>query len=128
MSCVRPGVLLVRARSRRPVMALSALDLPAFERPANATSTPSSGGNWAGCQALVRNVASGNCGMGDGGPAKCLVYNSAPFGLAAALRDPLSRVTCGTRTKSDGVCTMKFQSRRVAMLAPLSAPLLALAL
>ena len=63
MSCVRPGVLLVRARPLRPVMALRALDLPEFERPANAISVPSSGGKWAGCQALRMNRASGNCGM-----------------------------------------------------------------
>ena len=31
--------------SRRPQMAFSALDLPAFERPAKATSRPSSGGH-----------------------------------------------------------------------------------
>jgi hypothetical protein len=44
-SCVRPGVLLTRASERWPVSVLSALDLPAFDRPANATSAPSSGGN-----------------------------------------------------------------------------------
>jgi hypothetical protein len=60
---VRPGVLLVRARSLRAVIAFNALDLPALERPANATSTPSSGGNWWGCQELVRNSTVGNCGM-----------------------------------------------------------------
>ena len=42
---VRPGVLLVRANPFRPVIALIALDFPAFERPAKATSTPTSGGN-----------------------------------------------------------------------------------
>src|SRR5258706_15359943 len=38
MSCVRPGVLLTNARRRRPASVLIALDLPAFERPANAIS------------------------------------------------------------------------------------------
>src|SRR5262245_35584495 len=46
-SRVRPGVLDVRARTRRPVSALIRLDLPTLERPANATSTPSIGGNEA---------------------------------------------------------------------------------
>jgi hypothetical protein len=41
---VRPGVLLVRA-SFWLVNALIALDLPAFERPAKATSQPVSGGH-----------------------------------------------------------------------------------
>jgi hypothetical protein len=38
MSWVRPGVLLTNARRRRPASVLMALDLPAFERPANAIS------------------------------------------------------------------------------------------
>src|SRR5882757_754978 len=38
MVWVRPGVLLVRASARRPASALIALDLPTFERPANAIS------------------------------------------------------------------------------------------
>src|SRR5262245_36416650 len=46
-SRVRPGVLDVRARTRRPVSALIRLDLPTLERPANATSTPSIGGSEA---------------------------------------------------------------------------------
>jgi hypothetical protein len=57
-SRVRPGVLLVRASARRCTMALMALDLPAFERPANATSAPASGGNCPGAAALVRKRAS----------------------------------------------------------------------
>src|SRR5476649_352164 len=40
-------------------MALMALDLLAFERPAKATSAPSSGGNCAAAAALTRNRASG---------------------------------------------------------------------
>ena len=35
-SCVRPGVCEVRARALRPVSALTRLDLPTLERPANA--------------------------------------------------------------------------------------------
>src|SRR5690349_2139977 len=38
MSCVRPGVLLTKARRRRPASVLMALDFPALERPANAIS------------------------------------------------------------------------------------------
>jgi hypothetical protein len=37
---VRPGVLLVRAKAFRDVMALMALDLPTLDLPANATSAP----------------------------------------------------------------------------------------
>src|SRR5687767_2704573 len=40
--------------------ALIALDLPAFERPATATSRPSSGGNWPGRATLLMNSTSGN--------------------------------------------------------------------
>ena len=40
-SCVRPGVREIRASARRPVNALTRLDLPTLERPAKATSTPS---------------------------------------------------------------------------------------
>src|SRR5687768_9121930 len=55
--CVRPGVLDVRASFALPVSALIALDLPAFERPANATSAPSSGGIWRNWCAAVENCA-----------------------------------------------------------------------
>jgi hypothetical protein len=51
MSCVLPGVLLTKARRLRPARVLIALDLPAFERPANASSgAPGRGmsvGKWA---------------------------------------------------------------------------------
>src|SRR6185369_8080974 len=43
-SCVRPGVLEVRAKALRPVRALIRLDLPTFERPAKAISRPATGG------------------------------------------------------------------------------------
>ena len=39
-------------------MALMALDLPALERPANATSAPWSAGNCAGAAALMRKRTS----------------------------------------------------------------------
>src|SRR5258707_15894809 len=39
-SWVRPGVCEVRASALRPVSALIRLDLPTFERPANAISMP----------------------------------------------------------------------------------------
>ena len=45
MSWVRPGVLLTNASRRRPVSVLIALDLPAFDRPANAISGAPGGGN-----------------------------------------------------------------------------------
>jgi len=41
-------------------MALMALDLPAFERPAKATSAPKSAGNCFGWAALTRNWTWGN--------------------------------------------------------------------
>src|SRR6185312_5332726 len=52
------GVLLARASARRPVSTFSAVDLPAFERPAIATSSPSSAGNWAALAALSKRWAS----------------------------------------------------------------------
>src|SRR5215469_1190815 len=70
MSRVRPGVLLVRASPWRPTIALMALDLPAFERPAKATSAPRSAGNCPGAAALTRNFACGNA-------ATPVVYNPA---------------------------------------------------
>lgn len=45
MSCVQPGVLLVRASLLFRVSVFIADDLPAFDLPANATSAPSSGGH-----------------------------------------------------------------------------------
>ena len=55
ISWVRPGVLLVRAVFRLWVSALMALDLPALERPAKATSRPESGGHSLMEGALLRN-------------------------------------------------------------------------
>ena len=59
ISCVLPGVRLTRASAVRSVMALMALDLPAFDRPAKAISRPVSGASWCGSAALVRNVTWG---------------------------------------------------------------------
>ena len=62
---MRPGVLLTLAVWRLPVSRFSTLDLPALERPANATSGRSPGGARAMSGALVRNVQSrrpGGCG------------------------------------------------------------------
>ena len=53
-----------------------ALDLPALERPAKATSAPSSGRNWAARAALVEEPDLGEQGH-LGGSAGALVYNSA---------------------------------------------------
>src|SRR5512140_2647437 len=73
-------------------MALIALDLPAFDRPATATSAPSSGGSWLSLFALVRNRTSGYaampacqwCGVGTAPRrAKALVYNLRLAGQAA---------------------------------------------
>src|SRR4029077_5238033 len=46
-SCVRPGVLEMRASARRPVRALIRLDFPTLERPAKAISVPRMGGSEA---------------------------------------------------------------------------------
>src|SRR5262245_43551204 len=58
MVCVRPGVLLTRARPRRPASALMALDLPTLERPAKAISGGPGGGRSEGRAAARRNCAS----------------------------------------------------------------------
>src|SRR5690348_11327353 len=71
---VRPGVLLVRASAFRWVIALMALDLPAFERPTKATSAPWSAGNCPGAAALTRKLACEN-------RLTFVVYNSAPSRL-----------------------------------------------
>src|SRR6185312_3889281 len=60
MSCVRPGVLLTKASRRRPASALIALDLPAFERPANASSGAPGGGSSSGSCTESAKVAFAN--------------------------------------------------------------------
>ena len=60
----RPGVLLKKARRVLCVIALIALDLPAFERPAKATSAPVSGGSSAGVYADAMKRASRNIDIG----------------------------------------------------------------
>src|SRR3974390_2605990 len=57
-SWVRPGVREMRASALRPVSALTRLDLPTLERPANAISTPRIGGNDAGVAAAATNCQS----------------------------------------------------------------------
>src|SRR3970040_1210269 len=57
MVCVRPGVLLLRAGRLRPASALRALDLPTFERPANAISGGPSGSRSAARAAEARKAA-----------------------------------------------------------------------
>src|SRR5262249_3591309 len=52
-SCVRPGVLEIRARFLRPVRALIRLDLPTLDRPAKAISMPRIGGSDAGVPAAA---------------------------------------------------------------------------
>ncbi len=56
ISCVRPGVLLVRAKLLTPVSVLIALDLPVLERPVKATSEPKSEGQSLSEGALIRNL------------------------------------------------------------------------
>src|ERR1051326_9343522 len=63
MVCVRPGVLLVRASALRPTSALMALDLPTFERPANAISGGPGGGKSTMRPAARRNAASAKADM-----------------------------------------------------------------
>src|SRR5215468_5459421 len=74
---VRPGVLLVRARPLRWVIALMALDLPAFERPTKAISAPRSGGNCPGAAALTIKRACEN-------RLTFVVYNSTQTGVRRA--------------------------------------------
>src|SRR5215472_12304677 len=57
-SCVRPGVLDVRASALRPVSALIRLDFPTFERPAKAISTPCIGGSAANTPAAALKLQS----------------------------------------------------------------------
>ena len=57
---MRPGVLLVLAKLGLRVSALMALDLPALERPAKATSEPISAGHSPTLLALVENCAERN--------------------------------------------------------------------
>src|SRR5438128_2734463 len=58
MSCVRPGVLLTKARRRLPARALIALDLPALERPAKASSGIPGGGSSRGSWTEIAYAAS----------------------------------------------------------------------
>ena len=70
----------------RCTMALMAVDLPAFERPANATSRPTSAGNCPGAAAL--SMKSGVVGIG----SRRLVYNPAPSNLRCpSERRPMSK-------------------------------------
>src|SRR4249920_2921225 len=57
MVCVRPGVLLVRARPRLLASALMALDLPTLERPAKAISGGPGGRRSPGRPAARMNCA-----------------------------------------------------------------------
>src|SRR5215212_11812698 len=57
-SWVRPGVCEVRASALREVSALIRLDLPTFERPANAISTPCIGGSRSAVPAAAANCQS----------------------------------------------------------------------
>src|SRR5215207_6218585 len=73
---VRPGVRLVRARSLRRTMALSALDLPLLERPANAISAPESSPKAAAESALLMKRTWGYLDIAGGRRDRWLAYNS----------------------------------------------------
>src|SRR5215813_5683992 len=60
MCCVRPGVLLTKARRFRWASALIAEDFPAFDLPAKATSGPAPEGSCSHSAAVVRNSARRN--------------------------------------------------------------------
>src|SRR5690606_1732268 len=74
-----------------PVRALRALDLPALERPAKATSRPSSAGSWRNWCTEVRYVARARGldmgGMGRNGSGKAAKRRPA-WPLAARLTSP----------------------------------------
>jgi hypothetical protein len=55
---VQPGVLLVRTRLRRCIMALRRLDFPTFERPAKAISAIAGAGSCSTRVAPAAKVAS----------------------------------------------------------------------
>src|SRR4029078_12082925 len=78
-SCVRPGVREMLVRFLLPVSALIRLDLPTFERPANAISTPFITGRDAGEDAAATKCQS---------PAKIL----GPVSLSARVNwsDPIA--------------------------------------
>src|SRR5687768_16724681 len=107
MVCVRPGVLLVRARRLRPARALMALDLPTFERPAKATSGGPSGSRSAARAAAARNCACerrlmeglriliksplSHSGVGQMMRALALIGGLAAVGVGAASAQDLAR-------------------------------------
>src|SRR5476651_1488201 len=90
---VLPGALLVRASARRCVIALMALDLPAFERPAKATSAPSSAGNWDAAAALTRNRTSGNRLIVRTQGCQAFANSSVQFAAFAQVLEDAEKVT-----------------------------------
>src|ERR1700685_4141442 len=96
-SRVLPGALLVRASAWRCAMALMALDLPAFERPAKATSLPTSGGNCAGAAALTRNRASGNRLMLRAREPQAAAACSVQFAAVAQIDKDAEKLQCRRR-------------------------------
>src|SRR6185436_12262036 len=97
MVCVRPGVLLVKARRLRPARALIALDLPTLERPTKASSGGPGGGRSPGRAADARNPACGNNLIksrlstisGTQGMIRALVCGAAAAVFAAQGRIPM---------------------------------------
>src|SRR5690606_12415903 len=110
--CVRPGVLLVRARDFCSVCALMALDFPALERPAKATSQPWSAGSWCRLCALIRysawryglgRVEGGRAWgrRGDGLPVfEAGVFTGFIFARAGLERDGFNRDNTGNSFQS----------------------------
>ena len=100
MSRVRPGVRLVRARSRRPVSALMALDFPAFDRPANATSRPRSGGR----PRMTRDAGEKSClAVVDHGartPARETDMSSGPGGPGTRVQRTVDTAGRGPRRRT----------------------------
>src|SRR5919206_445365 len=84
--CVRPGVLLARASALRPASALMALDLPTFERPANASSGGPPGGRSATRPTAHTKAARAKTDMAEAGNSnKIAPFSSGTPGMKRAL-------------------------------------------
>jgi len=86
---VRPGVFEVRASPLWSQIAFNAVDLPALERPANATSAPVSGGSWCVSGALSTNCAARNGLLAVSDRMQVAVFSSD----SAAARGDAARLT-----------------------------------
>ena len=100
-SCVRPGVCEVRASALREVSPLIRLDLPTFERPANAISTPFIGGSRSAVPAAAANCQSA-------------VNSLRPASISAAVSYAI------VLTKADQVTQVELAVRAAAVSAALA--------